>query len=82
MGRTRDIRIELLGTMNVCGRCCDIYCISVSLNLQVVLKEMLRIEDWLGSSSQDISAKKKKKCLPSCDARGKPKIVGLILWGP
>lgn len=42
MGRTRDIRIELLGTMNVCGRCCDIYWISVSLNLQVVLKEMLR----------------------------------------
>lgn len=42
MGRTRDIRIELLGTMNVCGRCCDICWISVSLNLQVVLKEMLR----------------------------------------
>lgn len=26
--------------------------------------------------------KKKKKCLPSCDARGKSKIVGLIIWGP
>lgn len=43
MERTRDIRIDHLGTMNVWSRCCDIYWISESLNLQVVLKEMLRI---------------------------------------